>query len=448
MSHRVQVECPNCESPLTLTDESKLGRKVRCPECSEVFVAEVAESPMPRASSTRAGGKKRTGKKEVQSTSPALMIAGGGAALLLAAGVCVWIFVASGEPEVFHPNMVASQPNAPTTGTASGMAANPIGAPPATSGAAPSSPTLSTAEPLVAQTISGIELEPRTVLDGRVSLLVPKSFAEMSRELLEAKYPMARRPEYVLTNEAGSVNLAFNHTRTPLTAVTFQTAVPQIEQTFRGLVDSVDWIGRSQMTIAGAPWFTFEFRSAAVDTKIHNLMIGGILENRLLLVAFNATESEANVWLPVANAIVKSLRVVAKAPPQSPPSFTDSNTFIAAAINGVKPKVVAPVKALPAAALGTRTATINLRGLANSEQSELLREYIRQSTKCTSSSAKSFGQYLSLTINGVGDLQILAEALDLGNAIEINDTESSVTIQVDAQKVAELTKTASSGSSK
>lgn len=429
-----------------LADESKLGRKMRCPKCSEVFVAEAVESAIPRASSVRTGGKKGTGKKSnSKSPSPVLMIAGGGALLLLVVGVSVWMFVENGEPVVIHPNALAPQTHSPVTGTASGMAANSIGAAP---GAAPSSPTLTPYEPLVAQTISGIELEPRTVLDGRVSLLAPKSFVEMSRELLEAKYPMARRPQFVLTNEAGSVNLAFNQTKTPLTVATFQTTVPQLEQAFRGLDKSTDWIGKSQMTIAGAPWFTFEFRSAAVDTTIHNLLIGGILENRLLLVAFNATESEETLWMPVANAIAKSLRVIAKPPTQSQPSFTDPNTAIAAAINGVKPKVVAPVKALPAEALGTRAATINLHGLTNPEQAELLREYICQSTKCTSSSAKSFGQYLLLTINSVGDLHVLAEALDLGRVIEFNDSEPSVTIQVDAQKVAELTKTASSGSSK
>lgn len=38
MAERVVVECPSCFAKLALADESKLGRKIRCSKCAEVFV--------------------------------------------------------------------------------------------------------------------------------------------------------------------------------------------------------------------------------------------------------------------------------------------------------------------------------------------------------------------------------------------------------------------------
>ncbi len=43
MADRISVECPGCLAKVTLPDSSKLGKKVKCPKCSDVFVAEAAQ---------------------------------------------------------------------------------------------------------------------------------------------------------------------------------------------------------------------------------------------------------------------------------------------------------------------------------------------------------------------------------------------------------------------
>ena len=39
----IKVACPNCEAVLNLKDDSKVGKRVRCPKCSEPFVMEVPD---------------------------------------------------------------------------------------------------------------------------------------------------------------------------------------------------------------------------------------------------------------------------------------------------------------------------------------------------------------------------------------------------------------------
>lgn len=40
---KVSIECPGCLAKLNLADRSKLGKKIKCPKCAEVFVAEAPE---------------------------------------------------------------------------------------------------------------------------------------------------------------------------------------------------------------------------------------------------------------------------------------------------------------------------------------------------------------------------------------------------------------------
>lgn len=54
----------------------------------------------------------------------------------------------------------------------------------------------------------------RTVLDGRIDILIPDDFEEMAPDLLRFKYPSENRPTLVFTNPDGSINVGFNHTNT------------------------------------------------------------------------------------------------------------------------------------------------------------------------------------------------------------------------------------------
>ena len=74
---KVSIECPGCFAKLNLPDRSKLGKKIKCPKCAEIFVAETPddddteildEDDAPAKSLNRrkrptAGGGKKPSKK-------------------------------------------------------------------------------------------------------------------------------------------------------------------------------------------------------------------------------------------------------------------------------------------------------------------------------------------------------------------------------------------------
>lgn len=162
---------------------------------------------------------------------------------------------------------------------------------------------------LTETTIAGVVLEPKEVLDGKVKLLLPKEFSIMGAEMLEAKYPAAQRPTLVFTNEKGTVNLAFNHTKSKVTAAQLPGLHRQMQSMVRPQISAENWLASEMVTLNELAWFRLDFRTQATDTVIRNVTLGTNLENRMLLVAFNVTESEEEVWFSIGQRMIESLRL-------------------------------------------------------------------------------------------------------------------------------------------
>ncbi len=75
-----------------------------------------------------------------------------------------------------------------------------------------------TSNKAIEQALSGSKLEAKSVMNGKLSVLLPSGFTLMGLEMLKAKYPIeGHRPTEVYTNEEGTINTAFNHTQNQCT---------------------------------------------------------------------------------------------------------------------------------------------------------------------------------------------------------------------------------------
>ena len=64
MAGKVSIQCPGCLAKLNLPDSSKLGKKIKCPKCSDIFVAEANEDEdLDDIEDDDAPAKSRGGKK-------------------------------------------------------------------------------------------------------------------------------------------------------------------------------------------------------------------------------------------------------------------------------------------------------------------------------------------------------------------------------------------------
>lgn len=154
-----------------------------------------------------------------------------------------------------------------------------------------------------------VEIEQRSVLSDKVTLLIPKDYKEMSAEAAKIKYPQERRPTYILTNSEGSINVAFSKTISEATENDITEYAAYFKELFSNLYPSATWYSSGIEIINGKNIGKIELLTPAVDGNIYNLVLFAELEGKLLLVSFNCTEKYMKDWQPIANDIMKSIVV-------------------------------------------------------------------------------------------------------------------------------------------
>ena len=152
-------------------------------------------------------------------------------------------------------------------------------------------------------------LHTRSVLGGRVTLLIPRGFEPMSTELLVRKYPSANRPNLVYSNSATTINVALEHTAHHLPATQLAAAHQSIRSTFQQMYPSAEWFRSEIRAINGRQFFLLDLRTPAADTAIRNILVGTSLDDRLLMISFNVTRALEPEWLPSGNRIIESIAV-------------------------------------------------------------------------------------------------------------------------------------------
>ncbi|MCA9006363.1 MAG: hypothetical protein KDA70_13920 [Planctomycetaceae bacterium] len=163
--------------------------------------------------------------------------------------------------------------------------------------------------PLSEKTVDGIRLQPRTLLDGDLQLLIPEGFTLMSEKNIKLKYPSERRPTLVFSNVSGSVNVAINYTTNSMSQGRINRFHRDLEEMFQKQFPTATWYQSGVADINGRKWALLNLTTPAADIDVHNLMVGTTLNRRLLLVTFNVTKDLEEMWLNPGQAVIQSLSV-------------------------------------------------------------------------------------------------------------------------------------------
>ncbi|MDO6762931.1 hypothetical protein [Agarivorans sp. 1_MG-2023] len=151
------------------------------------------------------------------------------------------------------------------------------------------------------------DLVPIKMLDGKVTISTPEDFTPMPQELVEIKYPSSRRPTDVLTDETTQVTLAFNHTNNKMSKKELIKAHKGMSKMFHNLYPSAEWMRDEVIKQNGHPFIVFELVTPALDTQIHNIIYATSVDERFLLMSFNATVEKAPDWLARGEKMMESI---------------------------------------------------------------------------------------------------------------------------------------------
>lgn len=148
----------------------------------------------------------------------------------------------------------------------------------------------------------------QSLLDGKMTIRMPKLFSKMSTELAALKYPSDRRPNLIYTDESSSINLGFNLTPHRLK----EEGVAAFQENMIDILEqaqpSADWLDTDVLKIDEKTVGFLEIITPAIDGDIFNLMFFASIEGIALIGTFNCMEEDLETWRPIARAMMESLR--------------------------------------------------------------------------------------------------------------------------------------------
>lgn len=151
------------------------------------------------------------------------------------------------------------------------------------------------------------DLEKRTVLDGKVELLLPKDWKPMKEELIKKKYPGARPPKLVYSDVSGAVSIAFNQTDSKANAATLDKYKEVLKEGLKSAYPDATWEEESIRELNGKKVGIFKVTTDTPDDRIYNYMLFTDLNGTLLICSFNCTQGRLKTWKPIAEQIMGSL---------------------------------------------------------------------------------------------------------------------------------------------
>lgn len=149
-------------------------------------------------------------------------------------------------------------------------------------------------------------LQPRTLLDGNVTMLVPAGLQPMSEAARKEKYPGRNAPSSVLTNADASVNVAFDHKQMPFTP----EQIVALEGPMRERMSSgkINYIGMKK--INGADILVIDVDMVLPDGgQLHNHMAMTSYEGRMLVITYNCLLNLDAACAAVGARVIESINL-------------------------------------------------------------------------------------------------------------------------------------------
>jgi hypothetical protein len=157
--------------------------------------------------------------------------------------------------------------------------------------------------------ISNAQLEYRKALSNTIKIKLPPVFKFMEANVLSTKYLSKNMPTEVYTNEAATVNVAFNKTQQMLKEQKVFTESKKLEQqlTSNG---KVQLISSEQASVNNSNISIFSFYSNAIDTKVYNVTFIFSLKGKMVVGSFNCTIALQSQWQSTAYKIIRSIKEI------------------------------------------------------------------------------------------------------------------------------------------
>ena len=154
-----------------------------------------------------------------------------------------------------------------------------------------------------------IPFERKSILNDRISILMPEAFDIMPKEMAEIKYPSMNRADEIYTNEETTINLSVSHKNDAAANEDISEVKDALQEVVMRLYPASSVIDSETIDASGVNIAYFDFSSTAIDMDIYNVIFFLSLDDRLVLGSFNCPWENMDEWKPVVLQMLGSVEV-------------------------------------------------------------------------------------------------------------------------------------------
>ena len=155
-----------------------------------------------------------------------------------------------------------------------------------------------------------IDFEERLFLGDMVAMMVPMEFREMEQDKAKIKYPMERRPETILTDYTGTVNILFSDLGEPMKNGDAETIRDGMLKIMRRVNPGIRPLSTGLEEVSGKNIAYAEFSNTAIDGKIYNLMFFLEVAEKATMISFNCLTKSMKYWKKPAFEMMQSVKII------------------------------------------------------------------------------------------------------------------------------------------
>ncbi|CAH1225120.1 hypothetical protein [Paenibacillus sp. JJ-223] len=149
------------------------------------------------------------------------------------------------------------------------------------------------------------------LFDGRVAAFLPRSLRLISEKEADLKYPSSNRPEWIYTNDTGTVNFTFNRLDHRISAEEMTSFTETMANVLRSTQPIRQWDKQGvRITDTGHVLGYCQFSVQGLNDQIYNYIGFTILDQKVLVYGFNCTDEEKKDWVEPGEMILNSLEIL------------------------------------------------------------------------------------------------------------------------------------------
>jgi len=150
------------------------------------------------------------------------------------------------------------------------------------------------------------ELKEVKIYSDKVTVGIPKEFEEMPKEMAELKYPGENRPQFIYSDEDGSISVAFSHTDNSIGEKDIEPLVDQMKEMYQSAAS--EWIDSGSVKSNGKKFGFIEFKINLVDTEVYNYIFFTDLDGKMFMGTFNTVVEKLDEWKPTAKDVLNAVK--------------------------------------------------------------------------------------------------------------------------------------------